>query len=385
MTQHWHAQQDCLEIFAMPFYWRLSESQSESVISSRLPIRIQCVQAYDYLEYRPTPSEWHAINTAYQQDANIGFLNPESGQMNTYGSSVNRFFLSVLKDFPFEKIYEIGCGAGFSIQYAAEHGFKVTGIDPSEYSLRWSERLGFDLLNTFFDETVIAGQADLIFCNDVFEHVPQVDQFCRAVYQSLKPGGVFCFSTTNSSGSIALGDISMLEHQHVNMFTEQSIYLLLQQAGFSDVSVGGGSYGNTFQVIAKKHNGVCVVPSSLPVNSCQGYFERTQRTLTRFNNFYQKIGHTSHYYVPLRCIPYLATVGNFGESDVYDSNKSWQGKYIDGYGRPIKSISDLHYQNGETFFIGSVTFYNEIKKTLMEYGYPERSIYSISSLGDFDE
>jgi hypothetical protein len=69
---------------------------------------------------------------------------------------------------------------------------------------------------------------------------------------------------------------------------------------------------------------------------------------------------------------------------VFDSNKSWQGKYIDGYDRPIKSVSDLHYQSGESFFIGSMTFYSEIKKTLLEHGYPERSIYSISSLGEFD-
>ncbi len=384
MIQHWLAQQDCLEIFEMPFYWRLSESRSASVIPSRLGIRMNCVEAYDYLEYRPTPVELQAINLAYQQDANIGFLNPESGQMYTYGSSVNRFFLSVLQKYPAEKVYEIGCGAGFSIQYAADHGYKVTGIDPSEYSLRWSERLGFELLNTFFDESLIAGQADLIFCNDVFEHVPQVDQFCRAVYKSLKPDGVFCFSTTNSSQSIALGDISMLEHQHVNMFTEQSIYSLLQQAGFSDVSVGGGSYGNTFQVIARKQKGICVVPSSLPVNSCQGYFDRAQKMLSRFHRFYREIGHSSHYYVPLRSIPYLASVGNFGDSDVFDSNKSWQGKYIDGYDRPIKSVSDLNYQPGESFFIGSMTFYEEIKKMLLEHGYPERSIHSISSLGDFD-
>lgn len=55
MTQHWHAQQDCLEIFAMPFYWRLSETRSTSVIPSRLAIRLHCAEGYDYLEYRPAP------------------------------------------------------------------------------------------------------------------------------------------------------------------------------------------------------------------------------------------------------------------------------------------------------------------------------------------
>lgn len=377
MIQRWHAQQDSLEILEMPFYWRLSNSIETSIIPARLPIRITCREEYDYLEFRPTDMEWQAINDAYQQNANIGFLNPESGQINTYGSSVNRFFLDVVKTYTPERIYEIGCGAGFSIQFLKEHGFKVIGIDPSEYSLEWSKRLGFELLNNFFDEHLIYEKADLIFCNDVFEHVPQVDQFSKAVYKSLKQGGVFCFSTTNSTQSIALGDISMLEHQHVNMFTEHSINLLLTNAGFSEISVNSGSYGNTFHVVARKKDSAKQKTEPVKLASCAGFFERAHEKLTAFEDFYTRIGHTSHYYVPLRCIPYLAAVGNFGDSDLYDSNVSWQGKYIDGYARPIKSLSDIEYAPNGSFFIGSMTFHDEIKRTLIAQGYPEESIYSV--------
>lgn len=380
MTQRWNAQQDSLEILEMPFYWRLSNSLGKSEIPVRLPIRITARPEYDYLEFRPTDVEWLAINNAYQQNANIGFLNPESGQINTYGSSVNQFFLEVVKTYAPEKTFEIGCGAGFSIQFLKAHGFKVIGIDPSEYSLEWSKRLGFELINDFFDEHLIYEKADLIFCNDVFEHVPQVDQFSKAVYKSLKQGGVFCFSTTNSTQSIALGDISMLEHQHVNMFTDNSIYLLLTNAGFSEISMKSGSYGNTFQVIARKKDSVIRKIESIKLASCKGFFERAYEKLTAFGDFYQNVGYSSHYYVPLRCIPYLATVGNFGESDLYDSNMSWQGKYIDGYARPIKSLSDIEYVANGNFFIGSMTFHDEIKRTLIAHGYPEKSIHSIYTL-----
>jgi len=383
MIQRWNAQQDFLEILEMPFYWRLSKSIEASKIPARLPIRITCREDYDYLEFRPTNSEWQAINDAYHQNANIGFLNPESGQMSTYGSSVNRFFLDVVKSYAPEKIYEIGCGAGFSIQFLQEHGFKVIGIDLSAYSLAWSKQLGFELLNDFFDENIINEKADFIFCNDVFEHVPQVDQFSSSVYKSLKQGGVFCFSTTNSTQSIELGDISMLEHQHVNMFTERSIYLLLMNAGFSEISVNSGSYGNTFHVVARKSDSVKQKSKNVELELCKGFFERAHEKLTAFGDFYQKIGHSSHYYVPLRCIPYLATVGNFGESDLYDSNVSWQGKYIDGYARPIKSFSDIEFVANEGFFIGSITFHEEIKRSLITRGYPEESLYSPYTLDSY--
>ena len=236
------------------------------------------------------------------------------------------------------------------------------------------------MLNHFFDENLIHEGADLIFCNDVFEHVPQVDQFSKVVYKSLKRGGVFCFSTTNSTQSIELGDISMLEHQHVNMFTEYSIYKLLTNAGFSEISVNSGSYGNTFHVVARKSDSVRQEFENAGTVSCEGFFERANKKLSAFSDFYQRIGHSSHFYVPLRCIPYLATVGNFGESDLYDSNMSWQGKFIDGYARPIKSLSDIEYSANHSFFIGSMTFHDEIKRTLITHGYSDDQIYSVHNL-----
>ena len=380
MMQRWNVRQDFLEIAEMPFYWRLSNLSEKSDISSRLPIKVFCREEYDYLEYRPTVEEWQMITMAYEQDENIGFLNPESGQINTYGASVNGFFLDVLKAFAPKKVYEIGCGAGFSIQYLKEHGFEVIGIDPSEYSAMWSKRIGFQLENSFFDEHLISGKADLIYCNDVFEHVLNVDQFSQAVYKSLKNGGVFCFSTTNSTKSIELGDISMLEHQHVNMFTERSIKLLLINSGFSEITVKYGSYGNTFHVVARKtdagHRNVKVEA----VTSCAGFFERAQNRLLAFEKFYKNVGWAADYYVPLRCIPYLAAMSNFGENSLYDSNSSWRGKYIDGYDLPIKSICDIECKSEGVFFIGSMTFYDEIKQTLLQKGYVESNIYSICNV-----
>ena len=120
------------------------------------------------------------------------------------------------------------------------------GVDPSEYSLRWSEKIGFRLINKFFDENIFNSQPDFIYCNDVFEHIPAVDQFAAKVFSCLDNGGVFAFATTNSTESITVGDISMLEHQHVNMYTDRSIYLILADAGFVDIKIERGSYGNTF-------------------------------------------------------------------------------------------------------------------------------------------
>jgi SAM-dependent methyltransferase len=379
MTQHWHVTDSSLEIASMPFYWRLGSTPFASAgVPQRLGIRVTADEHFDYLKFVPTAQQWATMDEAYRRNENIGFLNPESGQLGTYGASVNKFFLGALRQSEARRVYEIGCGAGYSIQFLKERGYDVTGIDPSEYSLRWSERLGFKLINRFFHPDALGHAPDFIYCNDVFEHVPDVVGFSKMVYDSLDSEGTFCFATTNSTRSIALGDISMLEHQHVNMFTERSLRLILAEAGFGSVDVESGSYGNTFHVRAHKAPAGGSRQEQPRVEGCRGFFERASACISRFLRLHD-VGRL-RCYVPLRCIPYLSAAGDFGTTAVYDSNTAWRGKYIDGYGQPILSIADVVPADGESFFVGSLTFSREIRKSLVERGWPESRIHSIDDL-----
>lgn len=380
MQPHWIVREDCLEIASMPFYWRLADcSEVTPGIDPRMPVHLRVNAEFDYLELALTPAEQGCLDLAYRQDANIGFINSESGQIHTYGASVNAFFLDAAKAMQPACIYEIGCGAGFSIEFMRQHGWRVTGIDPSEYSLRWSERLGFELINQFFDADALGAGADFVFCNDVFEHVGSVVEFARKVCKALVPGGSFAFATTNSTQSIESGDISMLEHQHVNMFTERSITRILRAAGFGQVQIGKGSYGNTFHVLARKGGGSSLRETAQ--QSCDGYFERAQRKIEAFARLHAELGEACGYYVPLRCIPYLATVGDFGDHDLFDSNPSWHGKYIDGYDRPICSPQDISSDIDRAFFIGSTTFFKEIRENLMARGVPAGLVHGVTTFG----
>jgi SAM-dependent methyltransferase len=367
----------------MPFYWRLSASPAASPgIAQHLPVRVRTDEHFDYLRLVPTADEWAVLETAYRRNENIGFLNPESGQLATYGASVNAFFLSAVRAQSPRRIMEIGCGAGYSILHLREHGFDAIGVDPSEYSLRWSERLGFPLINEFFGPGVVDQRPDFVYCNDVYEHLPDVLGFSRMVWECLDDEGTFCIATTNSTRSIELGDISMLEHQHVNMFTDRSIRQLLQAAGFGRIEIGHGSHGNTFHVLAHKTTQRTTPAQDLsdvapPI--CAGFYARAAARIEAFERYYRSDGPPACY-VPLRCIPWLATVGDFGTCPVFDSNASWTGKYIDGYASPIRGMPDLSDVAGRRFFIGSVTFFEEIRRTLLARGWNETDIAGIEVL-----
>jgi len=380
MRPHWTVTSDCVEIARMPFYWRLSGSTKGSPnIDQTLPIRVTIDHEFDYLRFQPTELEWGNINRAYQMNENIGFLNPESGQMDTYGSSVNQFFLGEVQRFSPRTAYEIGCGAGFSIEYLRANGFKAVGIDPSEYSRKWSQRLGYELINEYFRLGLIENPAEFIYCNDVFEHIPDVVEFSKQVFACLSDGGVFCFSTTNSTQSIELGDISQFEHQHVNMFTTRSIHLILSSAGFSEIEVRGGSYGNTFHVTARKLQGQKSAVGTIEPPICDGYFDRAARAITAFQTWYDGT-ENKNCYVPLRSFPYLATVGDFGRTPIFDSNTSWTNKFIDGYELAISSLETVPIHQDASFFVGSMTFFDEIRKSLIIRGVDAKNIVSIRDL-----
>ncbi|MCY0093619.1 class I SAM-dependent methyltransferase [Hoeflea ulvae] len=380
MHPHWTVTSDCVEIARMPFYWRLSGSTEASPkIDQTLPIRVSIDHEFDYLRYQPTRLEWDTINRAYRMNENIGFLNPESGQMDTYGSSVNRFFLGEVERFSPRTAYEIGCGAGFSIAYLKANGFRAVGIDPSEYSRKWSQKLGFELINEYFGQGLIDSPTEFIYCNDVFEHIPDVVGFSEQVFASLCDGGVFCFSTTNSTQSIELGDISQFEHQHVNMFTSRSIHLILLHAGFSEIEVRGGSYGNTFHVTARKLAGRNRGVAAIEPPICDGYLDRAARAISAFQTWYDGT-ENKNCYVPLRSLPYLAAAGDFGRTPIFDTNTSWTGKFIDGYQLPILSLDAVPKDHGASFFVGSMTFFDEIRTSLIERGVDVGNIVSIRDL-----
>ena len=379
MNPHWTASKESFEIREMPFYWRLSGGTTPfESIPPRMPIRLVIDENYDYLKYVPTVCEGNVLAQAYLQNTNIGFVNPESGQLNTYGWSVHKFFLDSLAKYQPKAIYEIGCGAGYTIEYLRKNDWNVIGIDPSEYSKKWSEKLNFPLINAFFSKNLFETPANFIYCNDVFEHILQVDKFTETVFSCLEEGGIFCFATTNSSQSIELGDISMLEHQHVNMFTAGSIHRILRKAGFEEINVQAGSYGNTFHVLARKIRlSQLNSLSPRPDRVCFGIFDRLKSRLEKFHKLHKECK-SLHCYVPLRTIPYLATQGDFGTSPIYDSNPKWRGRYIDGYSQPVRGLEDIKYKREAAFFIGSLTFHKEIKKTLIKKGFPKDSIVSFA-------
>ncbi|MFN0178198.1 MAG: class I SAM-dependent methyltransferase [Gemmatimonadales bacterium] len=100
-------------------------------------------------------------------------------------------------------VLDYGCGTGTAIPLlrALLGAKRIVGVDPSTASLDRA-RLEVTLPDVSFvplGDYRPAGDADLVFTNGVFHHVPTADRpsATALVYRSLRPGGVLAFWENN--------------------------------------------------------------------------------------------------------------------------------------------------------------------------------------------
>jgi 2-polyprenyl-6-hydroxyphenyl methylase/3-demethylubiquinone-9 3-methyltransferase len=114
---------------------------------------------------------------------------------------------------------EVGCGGGILAKEIALMGFAVTGIDPSEQSIRMAAdhanasglRINYD---TGIGEALPYrdGAFDVVFCCDVLEHVCDLPKVISEISRVLKPGGIFCYDTLNRTLLSKLVAIDISQH-----------------------------------------------------------------------------------------------------------------------------------------------------------------------------
>ena len=150
------------------------------------------------------------------------------------------------------KLFEIGYGCGAVLDVAARAGFEVTGIEVSshmrEQALEALDAAQHDRLYLgdylTHDLGGIAGQVNVMYWNDVFEHLPPDESldYLRKTFDLLSPGGVLLTITPN--WHVRPSDITDLvrpkrsepEGFHLKEYTLGEMISLLSQAGFVRVS-----------------------------------------------------------------------------------------------------------------------------------------------------
>lgn len=159
---------------------------------------------------------------------------------------------------------EIGCGFGFSLDFARQaFGLDVQGIDPSPFARAGAQTLGLPISSKYLTSgtELHGGNFDFAVASEVIEHIFQPLDFVRLVRDRLTPAGVLILTTPNAAKaapdtpSAALNSLLSVGWHYI-LYSSKSLKNLLHSAGFSRVEVS--DRGHT--LVAAATNG------SMPLN-----------------------------------------------------------------------------------------------------------------------
>lgn len=153
--------------------------------------------------------------------------------------------LAMIEPERVSRYLEIGCGFGFSLDFARHaFGWTVQGIDPGSNARAGRDLLALDIRSDYLrsGEDVGPDRPDLILCSEVIEHIAEPDGFVRIVREALMPGGTLLLTTPNA-GAIAPDTppgvlVPLLSPgYHLILYSHSGLEAVLRRAGFETVVV----------------------------------------------------------------------------------------------------------------------------------------------------
>lgn len=369
----------------LPFYWRLNDYMNPEAnpVGDRYPFFLGYNEELGLLQESLSDELKEALVTIYKEEHNIGYHQEVNTLARPYVADLLRYISEQLDIYFARKVsvLEIGCGGCLVLEHLKSAGHHVVGLDPSPFAVNEGAKRDIEVVNDFFPSARLIRKFDVIFHADVLEHTFEPLGFLEEQYKSLEDDGVLIVSVPDNTKNIALGDFSMLMHQHVNYFDERSLKNILHRAGFSHVEVERARYGGSLYGLARKSSQPCAA-AIVPVGGCAEFFELAKDNASKFAGWFAEYKDKDvAFYCPLRILPYLALIPGVDKQGVrlIDDTPHWHNCFFDGEKIKIENKFDFMKDPAEVVFIASLTFAETIKKNLLGLGYQGK----IVTLGEF--
>lgn len=149
-------------------------------------------------------------------------------------------------------VIEVASNDGYLLKNFLEAGIPCLGIEPTESTAVAAEILGIPVLKEFFGETLgkrLASEgkrADLIAGNNVFAHVPDINDFTRGLKAVLKEDGVITLEFPHLLQLIKHAQFDTVYHEHFSYLSLYTVVQIFNGAGLrvwnvEKLSTHGGS------------------------------------------------------------------------------------------------------------------------------------------------
>ena len=165
-----------------------------------------------------------------------------SAKSKTFRNIVNRFDLSR------KAVLDIGCSYG---ELLAHFGKGSVGITISKDEAEYGKAKGLDVRygNIESDTFILNEKFDVIYANNLFEHLLSPHQFLVRIKKYLKPGGILILGVPCIPKIVLLLHLKKfrgsLALAHINFFSKETLVRTVEKAGWKPATVRGFHFLNS--------------------------------------------------------------------------------------------------------------------------------------------
>lgn len=140
-------------------------------------------------------------------------------------------------------VIEIASNDGYLLKNFVAGGIPCLGIEPTDSTAEAAEQLGIPVLRRFFGERLADQlvsenkQADLIIGNNVYAHVPDINDFTRGLKAALKPEGTITLEFPHLMRLIENGQFDTVYHEHFSYLSLYTVSRIFEHAELRVIDV----------------------------------------------------------------------------------------------------------------------------------------------------
>ena len=149
-------------------------------------------------------------------------------------------------------VIEVASNDGYLLKNFVDVGIPCLGIEPTDSTATAAEQLGVPVMREFFGEALgkrlakKSQQSDLIVGNNVYAHVPEINDFTSGLKAALKPGGTMTLEFPHIMRLIEKAQFDTVYHEHFSYLSLQTVSQIFSAAGLrifnvEELSTHGGS------------------------------------------------------------------------------------------------------------------------------------------------
>lgn len=287
-------------------------------------------------------------------------------------------------------VVELASNDGYLLRNFVERKIPCVGVEPTASTADAAQQVGVTSIREFFGETLgktlaqTGRQADLIIGNNVYAHVPDINDFTRGLKAALKPGGTITLEFPHLLNLIKLVQFDTVYHEHfsyLSLHVVQAIFAAhsLRIYDVEEVTTHGGSL-RIFGCHAESPQPTSVTVSRVldaerdtgllrmeTYRKFQALADEAKNGLLRFLLDQKKGGKSVLAYgAAAKGVTLLNYAGVRPDTlpFVSDAAASKQGKYLPGCRIPIKLPEDLLAQKPDFILILPWNIADEVRAQL---------------------